>query len=109
MQLRTIYERLVRERLAFVSLIYLILLLFVALFASVLVPFDPAEQDLNHIMNPPSGLHWFGTDELGRDIFSRLLMGAQAAIQAGSIAILIPFFVGVPVRNHLGLFGWSSR
>jgi peptide/nickel transport system permease protein len=105
MQLRTIYERLVRELLAFISMIYLILLLFVALFASFLVPFDPAEQDLNHIMNPPSGLHWFGTDELGRDIFSRLLMGAQAAIQAGSIAIMIPLFVGVPLGIISGYLG----
>jgi peptide/nickel transport system permease protein len=105
MQFRLIFHRLVKERLAFVSLIYLIFLVFLALFARFIVPFDPEAQDLTKIMLPPNGTHWFGTDELGRDIFTRVLMGAQAAIQAGLVAIFIPLVVGVPLGIISGYLG----
>jgi peptide/nickel transport system permease protein len=105
MQFRMIVRRLVRERLAFASLIYLLLLVLLSIIAQYIVPFDPEAQDLTQIMVSPNGNHWFGTDELGRDIFARLLMGAQAAIQAGLIAILIPLFVGVPFGIISGYLG----
>ena len=105
MQFRLIFHRLVKERLAFVSLIYLIILVFLALFARFIVPFDPEAQDLTKIMLAPNGTHWFGTDELGRDIFTRVLMGAQAAIQAGLVAIFIPLVVGVPLGIISGYLG----
>jgi peptide/nickel transport system permease protein len=105
MQFRLICRRLIRERLAFISLIYLILLVLIALFARFIVPFDPEAQDLKHVMISPNDTHWFGTDELGRDIFTRLLLGSQAAIEAGLVAILIPLFIGVPLGIVSGYFG----
>ncbi|WP_223590429.1 ABC transporter permease [Neobacillus bataviensis] len=105
MQFRIILQRVKRERLAFVSLIYLVILVLVAVFARYIVPFDPEAQDLNQVMIAPNGSHWFGTDELGRDIFTRLLLGSQAAIQAGLIAILIPLFIGVPLGIISGYLG----
>ncbi|MEH7334414.1 ABC transporter permease [Neobacillus drentensis] len=105
MQFRIILQRVKRERLAFVSLIYLLILVLVAFFARYIVPFDPEAQDLNQVMIAPNGSHWFGTDELGRDIFTRLLLGSQAAIQAGLIAILIPLFIGVPLGIISGYLG----
>ncbi|MDN3016301.1 ABC transporter permease [Paenibacillus sp. BSR1-1] len=105
MQFRIILQRVKRERLAFVSLIYLVILVLVAVFARYIVPFDPEAQDLNQVMIAPNGLHWFGTDELGRDIFTRLLLGSQAALQAGLIAILIPLFIGVPLGILSGYLG----
>jgi peptide/nickel transport system permease protein len=105
MHFRLVFQRLVNERLAFASLIYLLFLVFLALFARFIVPFDPEAQDLAKIMLAPNGTHWFGTDELGRDIFSRVLMGSQAAIQAGLVAILIPLVVGVPLGILSGYLG----
>ncbi|KKK37393.1 diguanylate cyclase [Mesobacillus campisalis] len=105
MQFRLMLQRLFHEKLAFVSMIYLLLLVFLSLFASWIVPFDPNEQDLSKVMLPPDGTNWFGTDELGRDVFSRVLMGAQAAIQAGLVAILIPLVIGVPLGIISGYLG----
>lgn len=105
MQVRMIGRRLFRERLAFISLIYLVFLVLLSIIAPYIVPFNPEAQDLTQIMMAPNGTHWFGTDELGRDIFTRLLLGAQAAIQAGLIAILIPLFVGVPLGIISGYLG----
>lgn len=105
MQFRLVFQRLVKERLAFVSMLYLIVLVLLALFAPLIVPFNPDTQDLNKVMLAPNGMHWFGTDELGRDVFSRVLMGAQAALQAGLVAILIPLVVGVPLGIISGYLG----
>lgn len=105
MGFQTIVKRLMSERLAFFSFIFLMVLVVIALFAPYLVPHDPVEQDLTKVMIAPSAEHWLGTDELGRDIFSRLLMGTRAAIQAGLIAIIIPLFIGVPIGIISGYLG----
>ncbi len=105
MGLQTIFKRLMSERLAFFSFLFLTILVVIALFAPYLVPHDPVEQDLTKVMVAPSVEHWLGTDELGRDIFSRLLMGTRAAIQAGLIAIIIPLFIGVPMGILSGYLG----
>jgi len=105
MQIRMIARRLMQERLAFASLIYLLFLVVLAIAAPYIVPFDPEAQDLSKVMLAPNGTHWFGTDELGRDVFTRLLLGAQAAIQAGLIAILIPLLIGVPLGIISGFLG----
>ncbi|MBY0096856.1 ABC transporter permease [Mesobacillus maritimus] len=105
MQIRIIGQRLLQERLAFISLVYLVFLVILSIVAPFIVPYDPEAQDLTKIMMAPNGAHWFGTDELGRDIFTRLLLGAQAAIQAGAIAIMIPLAVGVPLGIISGYLG----
>lgn len=105
MQFRIAIQRLFQEKLAFFSMVYLLLLVVLALIGSFIVPFEPNEQDLSKVMLPPDGTHWFGTDELGRDTFSRVIAGAQAAIQAGHVAILIPIFVGVPLGIISGYLG----
>ena len=51
----------------------LLLLIFAAIFADIIAPYDPVEQDIINRLKPPSSAHWFGTDELGRDIFRRIL------------------------------------
>jgi len=105
MQIRIIAQRLMQERLAFISLIYLLFLVILSIVAPFIVPYDPEAQDLTKMMMAPNGAHWFGTDELGRDILSRILLGAQAAIQAGLIAIMIPLVVGVPLGIISGYLG----
>ncbi|MBN6885481.1 peptide/nickel transport system permease protein [Cytobacillus horneckiae] len=105
MRFKVMMRRLYYERLAFLSLIYLLLLILLSIIAPFIVPFDPEAQDLNNIMAAPNSHHWFGTDELGRDIFTRILLGGQAAIQAGLIGIMIPLLVGVPLGVISGYMG----
>ncbi|MFC5588681.1 ABC transporter permease [Sporosarcina soli] len=105
MSLSTILKRLLAERLAFFSLLFLIVLIIISLIAPYIVPYQPLKQDLANVMLRPSGQHWLGTDELGRDIFSRLLMGTKAAIQAALFAILIPLCIGVPMGILSGYLG----
>lgn len=105
MNFKTIFKKLMAERMAFVSLIFLLILVIVALTAPYIVPHDPLQQDLTKVMLPPSADHWLGTDELGRDIFSRLLMGTESAIKAGLFAILIPLLIGVPMGIISGYLG----
>lgn len=105
MSIGTIFKRLMAERLAFFSFIFLMVLVIISITAPFIVPHDPLKQDLMKVMLSPSREHWLGTDELGRDIFSRLLMGTKAAIQAGVVAILIPLCIGVPMGILSGYLG----
>jgi peptide/nickel transport system permease protein len=84
-----------------------IVLLFVlmALLAPLIAPFDPNKANFLQIRKAPSAIHWLGTDELGRDILSRLLSGARASLMAGVISVAIAVAIGVP----LGLLaGWRG-
>ncbi|MFS0576404.1 ABC transporter permease [Sporosarcina sp. 179-K 3D1 HS] len=105
MSIRTIFARLMAERLAFGSFIFLALIVILSLVAGYIVPHDPLKQDFTNVMHKPSFQYWLGTDELGRDIFSRLLMGTRAAIQAALFAILIPLLIGVPMGILSGYLG----
>ena len=86
------------------SLLSLCLLLAAAL-SLVWSPYPPAEIDIPNKLQPPSAAHWFGTDSLGRDIASQLLVGAQASITVGVFAVLIGFTLG----TGLGLLASARR
>lgn len=105
MSFKKIFKRLMSERLAFVSLLFLVFLAIIAILGPHIVPYDPFEQDLTKVLSPPSAEHWLGTDALGADIFSQLIMGSQTAIKAALFAILIPLFIGVPLGILSGYFG----
>lgn len=77
----------------------------IAIFAPILAPFDPNASDWMAIRQAPSGLHWFGTDDLGRDILSRVIFGARASLAAGLIAVAIAIILGVPLGLLAGYFG----
>ena len=72
-----------------VGIAVLVIFLFIILFANQIAQQDPLAQDLALRLKPPSEAHWFGTDELGRDIFSRVLYGARITIPAGIAVIVI--------------------
>ncbi|WP_040209178.1 ABC transporter permease [Neobacillus jeddahensis] len=105
MSFKTIFQRLMAEKLAFISFIFLAILVIIALLAPYIAPYDPFKQDLSEVMSPPSAKHWLGTDGLGSDIFSQLLNGSQTAIKAALFAILLPLFIGVPLGTLSGYFG----
>jgi peptide/nickel transport system permease protein len=92
-----VLKRLARHPGAIVGGTVVAIFLLVAALAPWLAPFDPAATDWLAVRKAPSAEHWLGTDDLGRDIFSRLLWGARASLAAGVISVAIAVLVGVPL------------
>lgn len=103
--LRYTLIRLRRNHMAMVGLIILLLLTFVAIFADQLAPYGYAAQDYMAIRKPPSAAHWLGTDEFGRDVFSRLLFGSRISLQVGFVAVGISLVLGGLAGAVAGYFG----
>jgi peptide/nickel transport system permease protein len=82
-----------------------LLVIVVALLAPLLAPQDPNEQALEHRLARPSGAHWLGQDELGRDILSRLIMGARVSVGVGLSVVLLAGLVGTGIGLVAGYFG----
>jgi len=90
---------------ALFGLIIIVALVLVALLAPLIAPFDPTQQSWTTIRKPPSAQHWFGTDESGRDLLSRVMFGARASLLAGVVSISIALTLGVPVGLLAGYGG----
>jgi peptide/nickel transport system permease protein len=82
-----------------------VLLIFAALAAPLLTSYDYKAQDISERLSPPGAKHIFGTDELGRDIFTRMLYGARVSMTVGIIAVLISSVIGVLLGAVAGFFG----
>jgi peptide/nickel transport system permease protein len=93
---RRALRRLFRHKGAIVGLVVIATFTALALFASLIVPYDPIATSWTAVRKPPSALHWFGTDDLGRDIFARVIYGARASLTAGAISVGIALGIGVP-------------
>jgi ABC-type dipeptide/oligopeptide/nickel transport system permease subunit len=119
-QWRDIWKRFVRNPLSVAGLIIIIGLVVIAIFAPLIAPDDPDKQDLGRIdpvkgfiagtFQSPSGAHWFGTDDVGRDVFSRVLYGSRIALEVGLATILLAVFIGVVLGSVAGFFGrgWDA-
>lgn len=103
--MQRLLRRFFRQRLALWALAFLAALTTAALFAPWVAPYDPLLQNLDRVLEPPSGDHWFGTDELGRDVFSRTLFAARISLAAAAQAVLIALVIGVPPGLIAGLWG----
>jgi peptide/nickel transport system permease protein len=90
---------------AALALAVLTFLLFVAATAPWLAPYAPTAQDVNNMLAAPSPQHLLGTDDLGRDIFSRLIYGAPATVYASVLAVTVGVAIGLPVGLVAGFFG----
>ena len=104
-QIAWIVRRFLRNKAAVAGLIVVGLFVLVAIFAPVLAPYDPIKTNWSEIRHAPSAAHGFGTDELGRDVLSRIIYGARASLMAGVISVVIAFVVGVPVGIVSGYVG----
>jgi peptide/nickel transport system permease protein len=102
---RRAWRRLVRRRGAMVGLTVIVLVILVALFAPLIAPYDPAAQSWSAVRKPPSAAYWLGTDEVGRDLLSRIIYGARASLSAGVISVGIAIAVGVPLGLLAGYAG----
>jgi peptide/nickel transport system permease protein len=88
-----------------VGLLILAVIVALAVAAPALTRWDPIEPDPLHALLPPSGSHLFGTDNLGRDIFARVLYGARSDLTLASVAVLAPFVIGLAVGITCGYAG----
>jgi peptide/nickel transport system permease protein len=102
---RRALRRLLRRRGAIFGLAIIVLFLAVAVCAPLLTPYDPITQSWTAVRKPPSALHWFGTDDLGRDIMVRVFYGARASLMAGVISVGIALSIGVPLGLAAGTLG----
>ncbi|MET0743945.1 MAG: ABC transporter permease [Microvirga sp.] len=86
-----------------------LVIVLLAVFAPLIATHDPFKTSFLTVRKAPSALNWLGTDELGRDIFSRLLYGARASLMAGVVSVVIAVVVGVPFGLLAGYFGgWTD-
>jgi peptide/nickel transport system permease protein len=76
-----------------------------AVFGPWLAPFDPTSQELALRLEGPTGLHWFGLDELGRDIFARVLSGARISLIVGLVVVSVSSFIGIVLGSVAGYYG----
>lgn len=88
-----------------VAVVVLIGWLFVALAAPYIAPYDPTAVDILNMLAPPSAEHWFGTDQVGRDVFSRVLFGARIDVFLCVVGVLPPLLIGTTVGLVSGYFG----
>jgi len=102
---RLALRRFARRRAALVGVVYLALLVAGAVLAPAVAPYDPIKQDLSHMLSAPSSAHLLGTDDLGRDVLTRLLYGARLSLGAACLAVAIATLAGVPIGLVAGYLG----
>jgi peptide/nickel transport system permease protein len=94
-----------RNRLAISGGIIVTMLFLISFSAYYISPYDPTEQDLMNILESPSSEHLFGTDELGRDVLSRMIYGARISLKVGFVSVGIATFIGIFIGAISGYYG----
>jgi peptide/nickel transport system permease protein len=102
---RRALRRLVARRTAVFGLAVVVLMALAALLAPWIAPFDPLATSWSLVRKAPNAAHWFGTDEVGRDLLSRVIWGGRASLAAGVISVSIAVGVGVPLGMLAGYVG----
>ena len=98
-----------QNKLAAFSAVLIALVLLLAVFAPLVAPYGEAEQDVLARLQPPSAAHWFGTDELGRDVLSRILYGSRLSLAIGILPSVISLVIGIVLGLLAGYFGgWAD-
>jgi peptide/nickel transport system permease protein len=93
------------NRFATAGLVVIVVLFVLSLVAAFITPYDPDAIDAWHVLLPPSSAHWFGTDELGRDVFTRVIFGARVSLKVGFVAVGIAVVIGTVVGLFAGFYG----
>src|SRR5262245_45207989 len=94
-----------KNKLALVGMVIILAITFAAVFAPWLMPYDPADQELPSRLEGPTWKHPFGNDELGRDILSRILLGARVSMRVAATVVLLSGIVGVIIGSLAGYIG----
>jgi peptide/nickel transport system permease protein len=109
-QFAEIWQRFRRNRLAMVGLAVVLVLVVVAILSPFITPYDAKEQNLLNVLQPPSARHWFGTDALGRDLYSGIIFGTRIAMIVGLGSVAGSLLVGVTLGAAAGYKGgaWDA-
>jgi len=99
------WSRFFRDRLAVAGLVIVLSSFALSILTPVIAPYDPSAIDVNSILMPPSARHLFGTDDLGRDVFTRMLYGAGISLKVGFVAVGIATIIGVLLGSIAGYYG----
>ncbi len=99
-----VWQQLLRDKRAMASIILLTVIIFSTVFSSFISPYDPLSQEFD-ILQPPSSAHLLGTDDLGRDLFTRILIGARVSLFVGVVAVTISMLLGVAMGVLSGYYG----
>ena len=99
------WRRLTARRGAMIGLAVVAVIALCAILAPWIAPYDPAQQSWTAVRKAPSAAHWFGTDEVGRDVLARILHGARASLGAGLVSIAIALAIGAPLGLVAGYAG----
>ncbi len=103
--LKQTWQGLRKNRLAMFGFFLLVVLILTAIFANLIAPYPEEAQDLTASFQPPSAQHFFGTDEYGRDIFSRLIYGSRISIAIGAVAATLSALIGIVIGSLAGFYG----
>lgn len=108
---REFWRRFRHQHVAMIAAVFVLLLILVALFAPLLAPFDAENYfDYDRLNEGPSMMHWFGVDALGRDIFSRVLLGSRLSLVAGFFSVAVGAVIGTLLGLLAGYYeGWWDR
>jgi ABC-type dipeptide/oligopeptide/nickel transport system permease subunit len=108
-EIRQFWRTFSRNQLAMCGGAVVAVLVFLAVTAPLLAPWDPNRPDTKKILTPPSSSHWFGTDPLGRDVLSRVLYGSRISLSVGFVSVGIAAAIGMLMGAAAGTTGeWST-
>jgi peptide/nickel transport system permease protein len=107
---RLFWQRFKKNKLAVTGGVVVLFLFFIAFFAPYISPYDPNAIDRKQILEPPGILHPLGTDNLGRDVLSRIIYGSRISLAVGFVAVGIATFIGMILGAFAGYYGsWTER
>jgi len=110
MRLSTVtFRRFKHNKLAFIGAIVVLVLATMAIAAPLVAPFSPTSIDIKNVLSPPSATHPFGTDDLGRDVLSRMIYGSRISLSVGFVAVGIAITIGIIIGALSGYYGgWTD-
>ncbi len=103
--IRIVWRRFRENPLSVTALIIILILATVALFAPLIAPYAPAKINVYNVLSPPDSAHPFGTDDLGRDVLSRIIWGSRVSLKVGFIAVGIAITIGTALGATAGFYG----
>jgi peptide/nickel transport system permease protein len=104
-QIKNFWRHFKKNRLGVGGLVIIVIVFFIAIFAPFLSPYDTGKTDVSLKLKSPSFQHYLGTDQLGRDVFSRMLYGSQISLSVGFVAVGISILIGILVGAMAGYKG----
>ncbi len=107
-RMRVTIDTILKNRLAVAGLVVLAVLILAAIFGPLIAPYGINDINIADRLQGLSSAHWFGTDDLGRDVFSRVLIGARVSLLVGFIAVGIAVAIGVPIGLASGFYGGAT-